>query len=99
MPGPGRAIDQEDVGMEYNERRKLPIEDRWKLPPLTVRQLDDLPPRVELVEAALLLGYGEELAREARKAGEFPIPVLKIGQRHFVNLSDLLRELGIERAA
>jgi predicted DNA-binding transcriptional regulator AlpA len=57
-----------------------------------------LPATVDLVTAARALGIGRTTAYQLARAGEFPIPVLRLGARYRVVTSGLLAALGIEPA-
>jgi excisionase family DNA binding protein len=43
-------------------------------------QLADLPPVIDLIEAAALLGIGRTTAYKLVRRGEWPTPVLRIGR-------------------
>lgn len=59
-------------------------------------ELLNLPVSVELwPTAARAFGMGRTQAYELAKRGEFPTPVLRLGNRYRVNRADLLRALGI----
>ncbi len=55
-----------------------------------------LPATVDLVTAAKGLGIGRTTAYQLARAGEFPVPVLRLGARYRVVTSGLLAALGIE---
>lgn len=56
-----------------------------------------LPVSVDLVTAARALGMGRTKAYELVRRGEFPLPVVKLGNRQRVVTEYLLRFLGVER--
>ncbi len=59
-------------------------------------ELLGLPVAVELwPTAAAAFGMGRTQAYELAKCGEFPTPVLRLGNRYRVTRADLLRALGI----
>jgi hypothetical protein len=55
-----------------------------------------LPATTDLVTAAKALGIGRTTAYQLARAGEFPVPVLRLGARYRVVTSGLLAALGIE---
>lgn len=57
-----------------------------------------LPVSVDIVIAGRALGVGRTLAYDMAKRGEFPVRVLKLGNRYRVARADLLRYLGEELA-
>lgn len=65
-------------------------------PALTVAEVLALPAAVDLVTAGRALGIGRTLAHELARAGEFPVPTLRLGVRYRVRRSDLLALLGVE---
>ena len=58
-----------------------------------------LPATVDLVTAARALNIGRTLAYQLARAGDFPVPVLRLGTRYRVVTSGLLAVLGVERGA
>jgi excisionase family DNA binding protein len=46
----------------------------------SVRDLQDLPPVLDLPEAAALLGIGRTMAYQLVHAGEWPTPILRFGR-------------------
>lgn len=58
-----------------------------------------LPPALDIPEAARLLNIGRTLAYELAKRGEFPVRLLRLGNRYRVPTADLLALLGIDREA
>ena len=65
-----------------------------KLPALTPEELRALPVAVDLVTAGRAFGVGRTKAHELARAGEFPVPVLRLGNTYRVTRADLLRALG-----
>jgi len=62
---------------------------------MSIADLLALPPTVDLVTAARALGCGRTLAYDLARRGQFPCPVLRLGNRHVVPTAGLLRLLGI----
>lgn len=58
--------------------------------PLTAAQLQALPPLVDLMTAARVLGLGRTTAYELARAGLWPSPLLRIGRRFKVPTAPLL---------
>lgn len=58
---------------------------------LTVEGLKDLPPTVDLMTAARVLGIGRTKAYELARAGEFPVHVVRIGGLYRVSTAELRR--------
>jgi hypothetical protein len=48
-----------------------------------------------LPEAAAMLGIGHNVARQLIAAGEFPVPVLRLGRNYRVPTAPLKRLLGL----
>jgi len=63
---------------------------------LRTDEIRDLPAAVPLVEAGRALGFGRTKAHELARAGEFPVPVLRLAGRYRVRRTDLLHYLGID---
>lgn len=61
---------------------------------MTRAELLSLPVTVDLPLAARAVGMGRTLAYDMAKRGEFPVRVLKLGNRYRVARADLLRYLG-----
>lgn len=61
---------------------------------MTRAQLLNLPVSVDIVIAGQAFGIGRTLAYEMAKRGEFPVPVLRLGNRYRVTRANLLRALG-----
>lgn len=54
-----------------------------------------LPPTIDIPAAAKVLGIGRTLAYQLVRAGEFPVPVLRLGARYRVVTSALLAALEV----
>jgi hypothetical protein len=63
--------------------------------PLTAAQLRALPPLVDLMTAAHVLGLGRTTAYELARAGLWPSPLLRIGRRFKVPTAPLLALLDL----
>jgi excisionase family DNA binding protein len=63
---------------------------------MTTAELLALPVAMDLVTAGRALGLGRTLAFELARAGEFPVPVLRLGTRYRVTRADLLKTLGLD---
>lgn len=61
---------------------------------MTRTELLALPVTVDLPLAARAVGMGRTLAYDLAKRGEFPVRVLRLGNRYRVPRADLLRYLG-----
>lgn len=61
-------------------------------------ELLDLPATVDIPTAAKALSIGRTLAYQLARAGQFPVPVLRLGSRYRVPSSGLLAALGVEPA-
>jgi predicted DNA-binding transcriptional regulator AlpA len=57
-----------------------------------------LPATVDIPTAARALSIGRTLAYQLARAGQFPVPVLRLGSRYRVPSSALLAALGIQLA-
>lgn len=55
----------------------------------TAEEFHALGVRTDLVTAASVLGIGRTKAHELARAGEFPVPVLKLGSRYAVPTAPL----------
>lgn len=64
---------------------------------MTREELLALPVTIDLVTAARALGMGRTKAYELVRTGEFPVPVLALGNRKRVVTEHLLALLGVER--
>jgi hypothetical protein len=62
---------------------------------LTPDEVLALPAAVDLVTAGRAFGIGRTLAHELARHGDFPVPVIKIGNRYRVRRSDLIQYLGL----
>jgi excisionase family DNA binding protein len=62
---------------------------------LTRAELLELPATVDLVTAAQALGIGRTTAYQLARAGDLPLPVLRLGARYRVPTAALLQVLGI----
>lgn len=62
--------------------------------PLTIGDLYNLPPAVDLMTAARALGIGRTKTYELARTGEFPCRVIRIGDLYRVATADLIRFLG-----
>lgn len=65
---------------------------------MTRDELLALPVTFDIVIAGRACGMGRTLAYDMAKRGEFPVRVLKLGNRYRVARADLLRYLGEDRA-
>jgi hypothetical protein len=61
---------------------------------MTRAELLALPVSVDLVTAARAFRIGRTTAHNLARAGEFPVPVLRLGGSYRVTRADLLRALG-----
>jgi hypothetical protein len=58
-------------------------------------ELLGLPVTVDLVTAGRAFGLGRTVAHELARAGKFPCPVRKLGERYRVTKADLFASLGL----
>lgn len=64
---------------------------------MTLPELDGLPPLVDIATAARALTISRSVAYELIRAGEFPVPVLRVSTRNLrVKASDLRAYLGVD---
>ncbi|MBO2448680.1 helix-turn-helix domain-containing protein [Actinomadura barringtoniae] len=63
--------------------------------PVSLAQVADLPPALDLLAAARILGMGRTKAYELAKRGEFPCRVIRVGGSYVVPTVELLALLGI----
>ncbi len=63
---------------------------------MTAAELDALPVTVDLPTAGRAFGLSREQAYELNQAGQFPCPVLKVGQRYRVPRHAILAALGVD---
>jgi helix-turn-helix protein len=61
---------------------------------LTVSDLHNLPPAIDLMTAARALGIGRTKAYELARRDEFPCRIIRIGDLYRVPTADLIRLLG-----
>ncbi|KAB8184048.1 helix-turn-helix domain-containing protein [Microbispora catharanthi] len=61
---------------------------------ITLRDLQDLPPTLDLMTAARILGIGRTKAYELAKKNEFPVQTIRIGDLYRISTPDLLKLLG-----
>jgi hypothetical protein len=61
---------------------------------LSAAELRDLPTAVDIVTAGRAFGIGRTKAHELARAGQFPVPVLRLGNSYRVTRAALLRALG-----
>lgn len=66
--------------------------------PLTIQEVAALPPLVDIRTAARALSLSRASAYRLAQTGEFPVPVLRIGQIIRVKSSDLRALLGLHGA-
>jgi len=71
---------------------------RSQVQPMTRAELLGLPVSTDLVTAGRAFGVGRTKAHRMARAGEFPVPVLRLGASYRVRTADLLTLLGIEPA-
>jgi predicted site-specific integrase-resolvase len=50
----------------------------------------------DLVTAAAILGIGRTTAHALARAGDFPVPVIRVGRRYRVPVAPILRLLGLD---
>jgi hypothetical protein len=62
---------------------------------MTPAEVLALPVVVDVPTAGRALGMGSTLAYELAKAGEFPVPILRVGRLYKVPRAGLLAALGI----
>ena len=62
---------------------------------LSVDEIRALPAAPGLVSAGLAFGIGRTKSHELARAGEFPVPLLRIGNRYVARRADILAALGI----
>ena len=66
---------------------------------LSRAELLALPATVDAEFAGRAFGMGRTLTYQLIKRGEFPVRVLKLGNKYRIPTAELLRELGIDQAA
>ncbi|ADP78337.1 hypothetical protein [Pseudofrankia inefficax] len=62
-----------------------------------IDRLRALPATTDLATAGSILGMAEDKARELARAGDFPAPLIRHGDRYVVPTRPLLALLGIDR--
>ncbi|CAL9514647.1 hypothetical protein SUDANB126_03718 [Streptomyces sp. enrichment culture] len=67
--------------------------------PMTVEEILALPAAPDLIDAGRAFNLGRTKAYEMARRGEFPVPVLRLGNAYRVRRSDILAALGIEQPA
>lgn len=70
-----------------------------KTPGLSREELLALPAAVDLVTAGRAFSIGRTLSYELHQRGEFPVPVLRLGNAFRVRSGDILAALGITPTA
>jgi excisionase family DNA binding protein len=66
---------------------------------LTLDQARELPPTIDLMTAARVLGIGRTKAYELARADQFPVHVVRIGDLYRVSTADLLRFIRADEVA
>ncbi len=61
---------------------------------MSVEELQALPVVVDLETAGRCFGIGRTRAHELARAGEFPVPVLRVGQKYRVTRAAILAAVG-----
>lgn len=61
---------------------------------LSTTELRSLPAAVDIVTAGRAFGIGRTKSHELVRAGQFPVPVLRLGNSYRVTRAALLRALG-----
>jgi predicted site-specific integrase-resolvase len=64
---------------------------------MTVEQARNLPPVVDVLTAAAILGIGRTAAYELIRMGRWPTPILRVGKLIRVPSAPLLELLGVSR--
>jgi len=64
---------------------------------MTVEQMRNLPPVVDVLTAAAILGIGRTAAYELIRNGQWPTPILRLGKLIRVPSAPLLDLLGVSR--
>ncbi|MFI5495278.1 DNA-binding protein [Actinoplanes sp. NPDC051859] len=62
---------------------------------MSIDDLLSLPTTVNLETAGRALGIGRTLAHELARKGEFPVPVMRHGNRYRIATPEVLRILGV----
>lgn len=63
--------------------------------PMTIDELFALPVAFDLATAGRAAGIGRTKSHELARAGEFPVPVRRVGRAYRVTRADLFRFLGV----
>lgn len=50
----------------------------------------------DIVTAGSILGVGRTVAYQLARDGQFPIPVIKVGERYTVPVGHLLKAIGVD---
>jgi len=64
---------------------------------MTVEQMRNLPPVVDVLTAAAILGIGRTAAYELIRIGKWPTPILRLGKLIRVPSAPLLDLVGVSR--
>ena len=64
---------------------------------MTVEQMRNLPPVVDVLTAAAILGIGRTAAYELIRIGQWPTPILRLGKLIRVPSAHLLDLVGVSR--
>jgi len=64
---------------------------------MTVEQARNLPPVVDVLTAAAILGIGRTAAYELIRIGQWPTPILRVGKLIRVPSAPLLELVGVSR--
>ena len=64
---------------------------------MTVEQMRNLPPVVDVLTAAAILGIGRTAAYELIRVGQWPTPILRLGKLIRVPSAPLLDLVGVSR--
>lgn len=95
VPADGRWT-ADDLRRMNAERSADQVRERPKRGQWTADDLRRLPVTIRLETAASVLDMGLTKARELARAGQFPVLVLKHGERYVVPTQPLLALLGVE---
>jgi hypothetical protein len=64
--------------------------------PWSVEQIRALGVTTDIVTAGSVLGIGRTTAYRLARSGEFPVPLLKVGNRYLVAVAHLLSAVGLQ---
>ena len=64
---------------------------------MTVEEVRNLPPVVDVLTAAAILGIGRTAAYELIRIGQWPTPILRVGKLIRVPSAPLLELVGVSR--